>query len=309
MKNTLFIITFLIVLTALILCLNPKLHKEISFYSVDFDFSNKKASTATQIPQPKQVKNTNLTLDTNIKTIENISNKELTQINNIDRDAYMNNIKMRYQQEQSKKLAEENAKKLSQKQVIKTPVKQTTPIKTQKPVTNAVKQQLQKPVQQKKTDVQKVIVQEKPKENIAEKKQEPIKKEKQLVTQQETIAWNKWRADIANSIGATTMATLKEKVEVGTKIKYSFDVDKNEQISNIVVSIIKGPINSGTQSAKSTIYKAIKSLNGKNILSFPNGTNRTSTTVVGAIELSDKTTKIDKNMFNDYETVTKQYYK
>ena len=90
-----------------------------------------------------------------------------------------------------------------------------------------------------------------------------MKKEKQLVTQQETIAWNKWRADIANSIGATTMATLKEKVEVGTKIKYSFDVDKNEQISNIVVSIIKGPINSGTQSAKSTIYKAIKSLNGK----------------------------------------------
>ena len=309
MKNTLFIITFLIVLTALILCLNPKLHKEISFYSVDFDFSNKKASTATQIPQPKQVKNTNLTLDTNIKTIENISNKELTQINNIDRDAYMNNIKMRYQQEQSKKLAEENAKKLSQKQVIKTPVKQTTPIKTQKPVTNAVKQQLQKPVQQKKTDVQKVIVQEKPKENIAEKKQEPIKKEKQLVTQQETIAWNKWRADIANSIGATTMATLKEKVEVGTKIKYSFDVDKNEQISNIVVSIIKGPTSSGAQSAKSTIYKAIKSLNGKNILTFPKGSNRTSTQVVGAIELSDKTMKIDKNMFNDYETVTKQYYK
>ena len=105
------------------------------------------------------------------------------------------------------------------------------------------------------------------------------------------------------------MATLKEKVEVGTKIKYSFDVDKNEQISNIVVSIIKGPINSGTQSAKSTIYKAIKSLNGKNILTFPKGSNRTSTHVVGAIELSDKTTKIDKNMFNDYETVTKQYYK
>ena len=155
----------------------------------------------------------------------------------------------------------------------------------------------------------KVSVSSKPQETPAQINQESIIQQKKLVTQQETIAWNKWRADIANAVGDYTTANLAEKVTVGTVIKYSFIVDKNEQISNIIVTIIKGETSPSAQSAKSTVYKAIRNINGKSILTFPNGSNRNKTTVEGLLELSKQAAKIDKGMYNDYETVTKQYYK
>ena len=308
MLKLVFTVLLLIFLTTVIVVINPQLHKEIIFLSVEFGVSDAKVETVAYTPQVEPVENTKTTSNTTIKTIENIPNKELIKINSVYRDTYMNNIKMRYQQEQAK--SKQVAKVQSKPQIKKTvtPVKSTS---TQKSTQKIVKQTVQKSVQPNKKVANKVVTQNK---NTAVQKSQPIKpeavkQEKQLVTQQETIAWNKWRADIANSIGTTTLATLKEKVEVGTTIKYSFNVDKNEQISNVVVSVIKGPTSTSAQSAKSVIYKAIKSLNGKSILVFPKGTNRTSTTVVGAIELSDKTVKTDKSMFNDYEIITKQYYK
>ena len=96
---------------------------------------------------------------------------------------------------------------------------------------------------------------------------------------------------------------------VGTIYTYSFDVDDKRRITNVVVRISRGYVNSTTQQGVFMIKQAIQSLNLSTILTYPSGSERTTVKVLSAIErTSSYSTSLDAKQFNDVETITKQKY-
>lgn len=265
--------------------------KSVKFADADFGFK----TVTTQ-------KNTNTTF----KNIDNTPKSEIA-IQNVDREAYMQNIKARNQEQSS-----QNPVQISQKplQTQNSTVKVTQKTVNQKPTPVA-----------KNTSTQPKVVKQAPvpqKSTIVEKKQEPQKVVEQnkkitqtpkLVTESETIAWNKWRADLANEITKKAYSYQTSGAQKGTIYKYTFDVDKNRVITNINVKIYSGPSGTAEQELLNAIKKAISATNGSSILTFPNGTNRTKTSVTGGIQVADTTQYTDSSKFADYEVVKKQYYK
>lgn len=119
----------------------------------------------------------------------------------------------------------------------------------------------------------------------------------QITEQQEMILWNKWRSDLQNQIMSDAKLPTVAK---GTIFRFSFEVDKYGKISNIKTWSENSMY---TPYAIQYIAPVIRSYQGKDILNFPRGSNRYTTTVEGGWKISDKTKFSTPDDFEDVEKI------
>lgn len=191
--------------------------------------------------------------------------------------------------------------------VVNQEVKQITPPKVEKQVT---KQQNPAKVQQQTVKLEKVGVKTQTSKSEekspllkvltqVETKSEPIKVVEKTVEpktaavqivsqtekeQQELILWNVWRSNLQNKIMQDTKLPI---VPEGTIFRFQFDVDKFGKVTNVQTWSLTP---SYTPYAIQYIAPVIRSYQGRDILNFPEGSNRMSTTVEGGWKIS-KTAK------------------
>lgn len=121
-------------------------------------------------------------------------------------------------------------------------------------------------------------------------------KPKKLSKREETIAWNQWRSDLQNKI----MIDSPVEAPFGTLITYSFRVSKSRTISNIKVNCTNW---SYTSKVREVLTPVIKSYSGKDILAFPEGSERKFIDFKGAFLIWFETSFSSPNDFNDFERV------
>ena len=162
-----------------------------------------------------------------------------------------------------------------------------------------VKQETEKKVDKKvKTEIKKA------KENSIKKiEQKAVKKEttapKILTEQEEEIQWNIWRSNLQNQIMKETRMPI---IPQGTIFRFTFEVDKYGKISN-VQTWSETP--TYTPHAIQHIAPVIRSLQGRAILEFPEGSNRIQTTVKGGWKISSSARYSTPKDYNDTETIKK----
>lgn len=111
----------------------------------------------------------------------------------------------------------------------------------------------------------------------------------------ELIAWNKWRSDLQNTI----MDLSSVDAPYGTLFFFSFKVDNNRRISNVKVISTRPNMNTEINSIRSTII----TLNGSDLLKFPQGTRRKSVNFSGGFLMSDYEQFSSPEDFRDFEYV------
>lgn len=108
-----------------------------------------------------------------------------------------------------------------------------------------------------------------------------------ITTSEENIAWNKWRANLANHIVMSLEAQGAAKyIPVGTQYIYTFRVSGKGEITNISVGTLIGANNSVTQQGAAIIKDTIQSFNYDPILRFPIGSQRNSVNVLSGMRLT-----------------------
>lgn len=180
-----------------------------------------------------------------------------------------------------------------------------------KPVeTSVTREEYMKSVRMRapKTPAKDIFVEPKREVKVKEKplpQPAPVEEPKPSPVEQlnEIIVWNKWRADICNTISDNSLETQVYKLKKGVLFKYSFTVDRNRHISNIKVSLARGLFDPVVQESIQDIHKTIRSLEGKPIIEFPKGSRRTSVKVEGGIEMSDYDASVNPGNFSDIESV------
>ena len=251
-----------VIITILVLLFNPQMPKSVQFSEGGLGLHSIPTTQNTDV----KVKNIDNTKNSDISvTNTNVVKNSDVVVKNVDRDSYMQNIRNRAIEQYKKEQAQ--AKNIQ-------PTTATRQTNIVKPVVNNNKtvttQTVSKPVTQKK-----------------------------LTIEEETIAWNQWRANVANAITAQGHKYGVNGVELGTICKYSFNVNANKQISGITTSIVKGVQDEYSMKFANAVKSAIQSLNGSSILKFPEGTERKTVNVVGGIMTSTQSNYIDSSKFND----------
>ncbi|MBR1942748.1 hypothetical protein IJ843_03315 [bacterium] len=122
---------------------------------------------------------------------------------------------------------------------------------------------------------------------------------KVLTEQQEEIEWNKWRSNLQNQIMRDVKLPI---IPQGTIFKFEFDVDKYGKVSNVQTWSMTS---SYTPYAIQYIAPVIRSYQGKTILNFPSGSNRTETHVTGGWKIAAISRYSTPKDYNDTETVKK----
>lgn len=214
-----------------------------------------------------------------------------------------------------------NQPQKEEKKVTVQKVVKSVPKTTQKPVEKKVVKNSPQPVQKIQTSQQTVnpllsmlketSTAEIGQQKVVEKKVQPapqsVKKEEtkpaaKTVTEeekarQEVILWNKWRSNLQNKIMSDVKLPIMPE---GTIFKFSFDVDRYGKISNVKTWSLTPAY---TPYAIQYIAPVIRGYQGRDILNFPEGSNRFSTTVEGGWKIS-KTAKFSTpEDFKDAEKV------
>ncbi len=199
---------------------------------------------------------------------------------------------------------EKTALKPVQTETKKTEVNNNTAVKKQtktpktlpveKEEKKQVKKETPKQVKETKKETEK-------KENVKPVETKPVVSVQTEVneTEEETILWNKWRSDIQNQIMRDVKLPIMQE---GITFKFSFDVNKYGKVSNIKTYSLDPAY---THYAIEYIAPVIRSYQGKNILNFPEGSKRYSTTAQGAWKISKTTKYSSPKDFNDKETIIK----
>lgn len=135
------------------------------------------------------------------------------------------------------------------------------------------------------------------------KKQENNIKSNTTAKINEKIQWNIWHSNIQNQI---MKETTLPPIPKGTIFKFSFNVDKYGRISNIQ-TYSETPMY--TPYAIENIAPVIRSLQGRQILEFPKGSNRTITTFTGGWKITEKAKYSTPQDFQDTEIINKKVQK
>ncbi len=122
---------------------------------------------------------------------------------------------------------------------------------------------------------------------------------KTLTAKEEEIAWNIWRSNLQNQIMKDVNMPI---IPQGTIFKFSFNVDKWGKISNVQTWSLTP---SYTPYAIQYIAPVIRSYQGKSILDFPAGSNRTSTEVTGGWKIASSQRYSTPQDYNDTEKIKK----
>ena len=214
-----------------------------------------------------------------------------------------------------------NQPQKEEKKVTVQKVVKSVPKTTQKPLEKKVVKK--QPVQKTQTSQQTVnpllsmlketSTAESAQQKVVEKKVQPVpqsvKKEEtiakpavQTVTEeekarQEVILWNKWRSNLQNKIMSDVKLPIMPE---GTIFKFSFDVDRYGKISNVKTWSLTPAY---TPYAIQYIAPVIRGYQGRDILNFPEGSNRFSTTVEGGWKISQTAKFSTPEDFKDAEKV------
>lgn len=137
-----------------------------------------------------------------------------------------------------------------------------------------------------------------PQSNNIQKKEEQ-KQIKTLTATQEDIEWNIWRSNIQNQLMKDVKLPI---IPQGTVFKFEFDVDKYGKVSNVQTFSLTPAY---TPYAIQYIAPVIRSYQGRAILNFPDGTQRTSTHVIGGWKIATEVKYSTPKDYNDTETVKK----
>lgn len=340
MKNFLFIIAFLIVLTTVIVGSNPQMHKPMyiggaklvmqdnsNIKNTDLKVENKDLIidetpvTVKQVEQVKAVENvTTQEVDFSDKWEQLLRIQEQEEQAKIQaeqkrqaqlqkqKDEYAKKLAQQKAQEEAKKKAEEQAKNLAeQKRLQEEQAKKLAEQKAQEEAKKKAQEEAKKKAEAEA--LAKKQAEEQARKLAEQEAKKKAEEQKKLVEYQENILWNQWRANVCNNVASKLDKQFAYVAPAGTVYTYSFDVDNQRRITNVVVKISRGYVNSTTQQGIFMIQNAIKSLNLSTILTFPTGSQRTTVKVSSGIErTSAQSTTINANSFNDVETITKQKY-
>lgn len=334
MKNFLFIIAFLIVITSIVVGINPQMEKRVIIGSSDIVVDNKNV-----VKQGSDIKlsNKDTIIDKNetaIKSVDSIKKVDNVETKTVEADDKLEQlIKFQAQEDakreaqeqklaqqkalQAKKKAQEEAKLAQQKaqEEAKKKAEEQARLAQQKAQEDARKKAeeqarlaQQKAAEQAKLAKQKAEAEAKRKAEELAKKQ--AEEQKKLVQYQEKVLWNQWHANVNNGVANRLVNQFTNSaIPPGTVYTYSFDVNNRRQISNISVRISRGHINTTTQQGIFMVQQAISSMNLSTGLSFPSGSQRTSVNVVSSVERTSSLVKsLDASSFNDVEVITKQRY-
>lgn len=141
---------------------------------------------------------------------------------------------------------------------------------TAQTVTNPLLTMLEEPQQVKKEVVKEVAQVPSQIKTVSEEEK----------ARQEVILWNQWRSNLQNKIMSDVKLPIMPE---GTIFKFSFDVDKYGKISNVQTWSLTPNC---TPYAIQYIAPVIRGYQGREILNFPAGSNRISTTVEGGWKIS-----------------------
>lgn len=215
--------------------------------------------------------------------------------------------------------AQVNRPQKEEKKVTVQKVVKSVPKTTQKPLEKKVVKN--QPVQKIQTSQQtanpllsmlkETSTAESAQQKVVEKKVQPapqsVKKEEtkpaaKTVTEeekarQEVILWNKWRSNLQNKIMSDVKLPIMPE---GTIFKFSFDVDRYGKISNVKTWSLTPAY---TPYAIQYIAPVIRGYQGRDILNFPEGSNRVSTTVEGGWKISQTAKFSTPEDFKDAERV------
>lgn len=285
------LISIIVLSTLCILGLKPKMHNKVLMYNSEYSIveSEPEDTQDMVIPEKEQV-----------QVVKNTVSNEVKQ-------EVQKKIEAPKKVETVKTVVEpkKEIKTVSSKNEIKQPQKEVTKV-AQQPVKVEVKQVTKEPAKTVATKVVEPIKQPKPTvktEPIGQQKTTTVQKTqdtpktKVLTQQEEEIAWNIWRSNLQNQIMKDTKLPYIPK---GTVFKFSFDVDKYGRISNIKTWSLTPNY---TPYAIQYIAPVIRSYQGKDILDFPEGTQRITTNFVGGWKISDNAKYSTPNDYNDIEKV------
>ena len=117
------------------------------------------------------------------------------------------------------------------------------------------------------------------------------------------IDWNTWKSNFVNQILEDSLNIHElDRYNEGDWLSYSFNVDVEGRISNIVVKSF-----ALSQSDKDKVARIIKSYERTDITLFPPNTKKKTARVFAVMMLSDTTQKSNPNDFHDFERVKIQY--
>ena len=284
------LIIILVILTLIIGVKQPDMHKELFVYNSDFEITEQEQTIKEEnqnIPTRVNTVQTQNRYEQKIKTIKDEpeittkSEQVKTTINTVTKN--QTTTKQIPQETTSSQKQSTNQKQVtvSQEQT-KSEVKTTIPAKT-------VKQE-----QSQTTNKTENLPAIKKENTIVQKNTEP----KELTPEEEVILWNKWRSDLQNKI----MNDVKlPSIQEGIIFKFSFDVDKYGKINNVKTWSTTPAY---TPYAIQYIAPVIRSYQGKEILNFPEGSKRFTTTAQGAWKISKTTKYSTPQDYSDTEKIT-----
>ena len=187
------------------------------------------------------------------------------------------------------------------KTVEKVPVKQSVKEsnKVLKTVKTEPKVENSKSIQkvESKTNVEPKII--KNNNSNVQKTEKVVPQTKTITQTQEEIEWNKWRSNLQNQIMSDVDLV---DVPQGIAFKFTFDVDKYGKVSNVKTW---STTPSYTPHAIQYIAPVIKGYQGRSILNFPSGSNRTVVHFDGGIKISNYERYSTPQDYNDTERVIK----
>lgn len=175
-------------------------------------------------------------------------------------------------------------------------IAQTQAVKKEEPKTRLVtKAPIQKNEQVQKT----VSVKQSGTKSIKSEEKKNKVQNNEDQSKEQIILWNKWRSDIQNQIMTDVKLPI---IPQGTIFKFSFDVDKYGKISHVQTWSTNSLI---TPYAIQYIAPVIKSYQGREILTFPQGSNRISTAVEGGWKIAETSKYSSSSDFKDTEKIRK----
>lgn len=281
MKLILQILLILLIIATFSICaIQPDLHKNVIVYDSDYTLvSEKEVTTETKdipiVEMPAKPVERTVTIEKKTEPVNKTVNKIAAPT-------------------KTTKTTPKSQTTTTQKTIVQpktqTVVKPAEKIVTKPITTETVKVETPQVVQ-KSISTPKVVIPQVTKENNTAPKV--------LTQQEETVAWNKWRSNLTNQI---MQDTRLPDIPAGTVFQFSFNVDKYGKITNVQTGA--NPANY-TPYAIQYIAPVIRSYQGRSILNFPEGTQRTSTQVTGKWRISTTQKYSTPQDYNDIERIIK----
>ncbi|MBQ7450280.1 hypothetical protein IJS77_02590 [bacterium] len=300
------LIAITVLLTIFVGIKQPTMHTKLFIYDSKYEIveENKAPSIETVVKTEE------------IPTMSADDSKSKIQIAMEEQEIPAVNVEVKtVEQPKTTTQVKQNTQQTTQKPLAKTTTKQVpkTTTTTKKPEEKVVVQTKPQTTQTTKTTTQpQQITQTKPQPQqtttqtqtqptvVQTQQQKPSQTTVKVLTQQEEeIAWNVWRSNLQNKI----LRDVKlPTIPMGTVFKVSFDVDKYGKITNLQTWSADSRY---TPYVIEFVAPVIRSYQGKPILDFPTGSQRTKTTFTGAWKIASSVKYSSPSDYNDTERILK----